>query len=89
MVFRQLSPILVRLWSVQVKSNILCSMFTGNLKAPVIPVDLPDLMNDLSIRSDIQSTVYGDITGHFKENHVQLVNEIKCLIKDKIKLVNK
>lgn len=62
---------------------------TGNLKAPFIPVDLSDLMNDLSIKSDIQSTVYDDITGHFKENHVQLVNEIKCLIKDKIKLVNK
>ncbi|KAL5273927.1 NAA25 family protein [Megaselia abdita] len=61
----------------------------GNLKAPFIPVDLSDLMNDLSIKSDIQSTVYGDITGHFKENHVQLVNEIRCLIKDKIKLVNK
>lgn len=46
-------------------------------------------MNDLSIKSDTQTMIHNEISGHFKENHFQLINEIRCLIKDKMKLVNK
>lgn len=63
--------------------------FTASWNRPEIPKDLTTYMADMSISPEIETLLFGDVMSIFKDSHDQMVNEIKHLIKDKMRMVNK
>lgn len=46
-------------------------------------------MTGMSLNSKTENTLLADIGDTFKENHVQVIRDIRNIIKDKIRMVNK
>ncbi|XP_055382876.1 phagocyte signaling-impaired protein [Condylostylus longicornis] len=58
-------------------------------KTPTTSKELEKCMADLSLRSDTEALILNDIIETFKENHIRVVTDLRNIIKDKIRMVNK
>lgn len=66
-----------------------CANSLGGWKPPRIPTNLTSCMADMSLNPDVETSLLSEVAITFKENHDQTITELKNLIKDKIRMVNK
>ncbi|XP_055848195.1 phagocyte signaling-impaired protein [Episyrphus balteatus] len=66
-----------------------CANSLAGWKPPQIPTNLVSCMADMSLNPDVESSLLNEVANTFKDSHDQTIIELKNLIKDKIRMVNK